>query len=135
MINSDFALSVHTLLLLATKKGELHTSTRLSDSLKVHPVRIRKVLSKMKSSGYIDSKEGSGGGFSISCDIAKVSLKEIYLLTQDDLLKPKCHDCCAGCRIGSNIERVLDEILEGADDKFQTYLDKFTLKSVLDRME
>jgi len=131
MINSDFALGVHTLLLLATYEGELLTSGRLSELLKVHPVRIRKVLSKMKSKGYIDSKEGSSGGFSISCDLSQVSLKEIYLLNQEDLLKPKCHDCCPSCKIGSNIENVLDKILMGADDKFQEYLGKYTLKNVL----
>jgi Rrf2 family protein len=134
MINSDFALSVHALLLLSTYEGELLTSGRLSELLKVHPVRIRKVLSKMKNKGYIDSKEGSSGGFSISCDLSKVSLKEIYLLNQEDLLKPKCHDCCVSCRIGSNIENVLDEILSGADDKFQEYLGKYSLKSVLDKL-
>lgn len=131
MINSDFALSVHTLLLLAVNEGELLTSIRLSELMKVHPVRIRKVLSKMKSEGFIESKEGSRGGFSISCDISKVSLKDIYLLNQEDLLKPKCHNCCVSCKIGSNIENVLDGILSGADDKFQEYLGKFTLKSVL----
>ena len=131
MINSDFALSVHTMLLLSTYEGELLTSTRLSELMKVHPVRIRKVLSKMKSKGFIDSKEGNSGGFLISCDISKVSLKEIYLLNQDDLLKPKCHNCCVSCKIGTNIEKVLDEILMGADEKFQEYLEKFTLKNVL----
>lgn len=131
MINSDFALAVHTLLLLAVNEGELLTSNRLSELMKVHPVRIRKVLSKMKSSGYIESKEGSSGGFSISCDISNVSLKAIYLLNQEDLLKPKCHNCCTSCKIGSNIEKVLDDILVGADDKFQEYLEKYTLKNVL----
>ena len=134
MINSDFALAVHTMLLLSVNEGELLTSGRLSELLKVHSVQIRKVLSRMKGSGYIDSKEGSSGGFSISCDISKVSLKEIYLLTQEDLLKPKCHDCCTSCKIGSNIEKVLDEILSGADEKFQEYLGKYTLKDILEKL-
>ena len=131
MINSDFALGVHALLLLASNQGELLTSTRLSELLKVHPVRIRKLLSRMKNSGYIESREGIGGGFSISCDISTVSLKDIYLLTQEDLLKPRCHDCCVTCKVGSNIEKVLDEILIGADDKFQDYLAQYTLENVL----
>ncbi len=131
MINSDFALSVHTILLLSAYQGELLTSSRLSELLKVHPVRIRKVLLKMKNKGLITSKEGINGGFSISCDISKVSLKELYLLNQDDLHKPKCHDCCVSCKIGSNIENVLDQILTGADDKFQEYLEKYTLNNVL----
>lgn len=134
MVNSDFALSVHALLLLATYEGELLTSKKLSELLKVHPVRIRKVLSRMKGVGFIDSREGSNGGFSISADISKITLKEIYLLNQEDLHKPKCHDCCVSCKIGSNIERVLDEILSGADNSFQDYLDKITLKDVLNKL-
>lgn len=85
----------------------------------------------MKTNGFIMSKEGSNGGFSISCDISNVSLKELYLLNQDDLHKPKCHDCCVSCTIGSNIEKVLDQILMGADDRFQEYLEQYTLKNVL----
>ena len=133
MINSDFALAVHSVLLLAKSETRL-TSTHLSKLMRLHPVRIRKVLSRMKNEGYIDSKEGINGGFFISCDIAKVTLRDIYVLTQEDLLKPKCHDCCASCKIGTNIERVLDEILGGADDRFQEYLGKYTLKAVMEKM-
>ena len=132
MINSDFALSVHALLLLASKEGEFLTSSGLSRLLNVHPVRIRKVLSKMKGGGYIESREGSSGGFAISCDISKVTLKSIYLLTQEDLLKPRCHNCCVSCNVGANIERVLDGILLGADEKFQDYLDIYTLRNILE---
>jgi Rrf2 family protein len=134
MINSDFALGVHALLLLAAREEEYYTSTALSELLNVHPVRIRKVLSRMKNGGFIDSKEGSSGGFTISCDISKVTLKSIYLLTQEDLLKPRCHSCCVTCKIGSNIERVLDDILSGADEKFQDYLEKYTLKDVMKKL-
>ncbi len=98
MINSDFALGVHALLLLAAREGEYYASTALSELLNVHPVRIRKVPFPMKEGGFIDSKEGSSGGFTISCDISKVTLKSIYLLTQEDLLKPRCHSCCVTCR-------------------------------------
>jgi Rrf2 family protein len=131
MINGDFALTLQTLLVLACREGELLTSSRLSKMLKAHPVRIRRVLSKMKSEGYIESKEGSCGGFSISCDMEKVSLKDIYLLTQDDLLKPKCNVCYTSCKIGNNIETVLDVILCEVDEKFQENLEKYTLKKVL----
>ena len=135
MINSDFALGLHSILLLAAEKDTCMTSSALSSLLKVHPVRIRKVLSKMKNAGYIESKEGAGGGFFISCNIERVTLKDIYTLTQDDLMKAKCHSCCSSCKIGVNIDKVLDSILSNADEKFQDYLEEYTLKKVLDQMQ
>ena len=131
MINSDFALGVHALLLLAASEEGRLTSGYLSEKLKVHPVRIRSLLSKIKNKGFIESKEGINGGFSISCDISEISLKDIYLITQEDILKPKCHDCCPTCIGSSNIEKVLDGILIGADQKCRDYLEKYTLKDVL----
>lgn len=135
MINSDFALALHSILLLASDKENCLTSSQLSSMLKVHSVRIRKVLSRMKNAGYIESKEGAGGGFFISCNISRVTLKDIYVLTQDDLLKAKCHSCCPSCKIGVNIEKVLDSILSDADEKFQNYLENYSLQKVLDKMQ
>lgn len=134
MINSDFALGVHALLLLATSEDGRLTSGFLSEKLNVHPVRIRSLLSKIRSRGFIESKEGASGGFSICCDLSTISLKDIYLITQEDILKPKCHDCCPTCMGGSQIEKILEEILHGADQRCRDYLEGYTLKDILDMM-
>jgi len=134
MINSDFALGVHALILLATSDDGRLTSGFLSEKLKVHPVRIRNLLSKIRNRGFIQSKEGASGGFSICCDISAISLKDLYIITQEDILKPKCHDCCPTCVGGSKIENILGEILNGADQRCRDYLEGYTLKDVLDMM-
>jgi len=131
MINSDFAIAVHSMLLLAVNRGKLLSSSKLSGMMNVHAVRVRKVLSQLKEEGYIDSREGVSGGFSLARDPGEVTLRALYELTQRDILKPKCHDCSC-CKIGSNIERVLDGILLEADCKVQDYLEDYTLKKILD---
>jgi len=131
MINSDFAIAVHSMLLLAVHRETLLSSTRLSGMMNVHAVRVRKVLSRLRDEGYIDSKEGASGGFSLVSNPGDVTLRALYELTQRDILKPKCHDCSC-CKIGSNIERVLDDILTEADGRVQNYLEEFTLKKVLE---
>ena len=131
MINSDFAIAVHSMLLLAVHKDQLLSSSKLSDMMNVHAVRVRKVLSQLKDEGFITSKEGVNGGFSLACDPGNVTLRALYELTQRDILKPKCHDCSC-CHIGSNIEKVLDKILIEADGRVQEYLQSFTLKKILD---
>jgi len=131
MINSDFAIAVHSMLLLAVHREQLLSSSKLSDMMNVHAVRVRKVLSLLRDEGVIASKEGVNGGFSLACDPGEVTLRSLYELTQRDILKPKCHDCSC-CQIGSNIEKILDEILVEADGRVQDYLQGFTLKKILD---
>ena len=131
MVSSDFAIAVHSMLLLAAYRGTLISSSRLSGMLNVHAVRVRRVLSLLRDKGYIESREGANGGFSLLADPADITLRSLYELTQSDILKPKCHDC-SSCSIGYNIERVLGVILAEADGMVQNYLDEFTLQKVLD---
>ena len=131
MINSDFAIAVHSMLLLAAHGEKLLSNSKLSDMMNVHAVRVRKVLSLLKDEGFIASKEGVHGGFSLACEPGEVTLRSLYELTQRDILKPKCHDCSC-CDIGSNIEKILDDILVEADGRVQEYLQNFTLKKILD---
>ena len=55
MINSDFAIAVHSMLLLAVQKEKLLSSSKLSDMMNVHAVRVRKVLSQLRDEGFIVS--------------------------------------------------------------------------------
>ena len=133
-MNSDFALAVHCLVLLAHDSDTLLTSATIAERVSVHPVRVRNTLGLLKKAGYIISREGAKGGFLIHCDPEKVTLDEIYLLTVKDVLKPKCHNCTKSREIGSNLEIVLDEIFYEADQHLQKFLQGFTLRTVLERL-
>ncbi len=111
------------------------TSNEISKKLNVHAVRIRKTLSTLKKAHYISSLEGSKGGFSINCNTSEVSLGEIYRLTISDTLKPKCHECCKSCSIGVNIETVLNDILQDADQNLQDFLKQYSLDDVLRKLD
>ncbi|HEY1406238.1 MAG TPA: Rrf2 family transcriptional regulator [Spirochaetota bacterium] len=130
-MNSEFALALHAMILMVYSEQELLTSSALSEKLNVHPVRIRKILALLKKNGLIESREGIHGGFSLNCNPDKVTLKEIYNITQKDVLKPRCHDCSKHCRIGANIENVLIQIFEKADENVQDFLEEYTLRKVV----
>ena len=133
-MNSEFALALHSLILLAYDPDQMLKSSEIAKSISVHPVRVRKILSLLKKSGYIDSREGIKGGFIFNCNPEKVTLDEIYRLTLKDVLKPKCHSCCESrCKVGANIEDVLDDIFLEADQKLQDFLRKTNLKMLLER--
>jgi Rrf2 family protein len=134
-MNSEFALALHLVLVMARYKERLFTSAELSKLLNVHSVRIRRILSLLKRHGLVDSREGARGGFTISFNPDKVTLNDIYVITQKDVLKPKCHECGKTCKVGANIAAVLNQIFSCADENLKQYLEKYTIKKVMDMME
>ena len=57
-MNSDFTLAIHSLTYLALQSDRMSTSTAISESAGVHPVRIRKVLSLLKNISLYNQKRG-----------------------------------------------------------------------------
>lgn len=134
-MKSDFTLAVLCLVLLTDVPSRMATSDFLADKANVHPVRIRRILSTLRNNGYIESKEGQGGGFFLTCDPGQVSLDEIYQLTVMGTLKPKCPECSDECYIAANIETVLDDIFNEAEQRVTAFLRQYTLSEILDRIK
>jgi Rrf2 family protein len=131
-MNSDFTLAIHSLAFLALQPDRMSTSTDISESAGVHPVRIRKVLSLLKKHRFIQSKEGTGGGFIFSLDLSEVNLWHIYQLTSEGALQPKCPESNNQCIVGSNMQKVLFTIFLGAEEHLGDYLKNYTIKDVVD---
>lgn len=55
-MNSDFTLAIHSLTYLALQPDRMSTSSAISESAGVHPVRIRKVLSLLKNISLYNQK-------------------------------------------------------------------------------
>ncbi|MEH7095269.1 RrF2 family transcriptional regulator [Neobacillus vireti] len=131
-MNSDFTLAIHSLTFLALQPDRMSTSDAISASACVHPVRIRKVLSLLKKHGIIKSKEGPGGGFLFALELNEVNLWDIYKITSEGALQPKCPDSNERCIVGANMQRVLFSIFLGAEEHLGEYLKDYTLKEIID---
>ncbi|WP_043932449.1 RrF2 family transcriptional regulator [Bacillus sp. EB01] len=131
-MNSDFTLAIHSLTYLALQPDRMSTSDAISESACVHPVRIRKVLSLLKKHGFIKSKEGTGGGFIFVLDLNEVNLWDIYMITSEGSLQPKCPDSNEKCIVGANMQKVLFNIFLGAEEHLGEYLKHYTIKDVVD---
>lgn len=132
VMNSDFTLAIHSLTLLALQPDRMSTSEYISDSAGVHPVRIRKVLSLLKKHGFIKSKEGTGGGFIFALDLSEVNLWDIYKITSEGALQPKCPESNEQCIVGANMQSVLFSIFLGAEDHLGEYLKDYTIREIVD---
>lgn len=131
-MNSDFTLAIHSLTYLALQADRMSTSDAISESAGVHPVRIRKVLSLLKKQGFITSKEGTGGGFIFARDLSDINLWDIYKITSEGALQPKCTAANEKCLIGANMKNVLFHIFLGAEEQLGNYLKDYTIKDIVD---
>ncbi|TMU87271.1 Rrf2 family transcriptional regulator [Bacillus sp. BHET2] len=131
-MNSDFTLAIHSLTYLALQMDRMSTSDAISDSAGVHPVRIRKVLSLLKKQGFIRSKEGTGGGFIFVRELSEINLWDIYRITSEGSLQPKCTASNEECLVGANMKSVLFHIFLGAEEQLGNYLKDYTIKDIVD---
>ncbi|MFS0777789.1 Rrf2 family transcriptional regulator [Neobacillus sp. 3P2-tot-E-2] len=131
-MNSDFTLAIHSLTLLALQPDRMSTSEYIAESAGVHPVRIRKVLSLLKKHGFIKSKEGTGGGFIFALELSEVNLWDIYKITSEGALQPKCPESNEQCIVGANMQSVLFTIFLGAEDHLGEYLKNYTIREIVD---
>ena len=60
--NTQFALAVHVLTLLAAEPAERQSSEVLADSAGASPVHVRRVLGRLREAGLVRSRPGPGGG-------------------------------------------------------------------------
>ncbi|MCA1054050.1 Rrf2 family transcriptional regulator [Rossellomorea aquimaris] len=131
-MNSDFTLAIHSLTYLALQLDRISKSDMIAESAGVHAVRIRKVLSLLKKHGIIKSKEGTGGGFILAKDLSEVNLFDIYMLTSEGALQPKCPESNEACVVGANMRNVLFKIFLGAEEHLGEYLKQYTIQDIVD---
>lgn len=130
-MNSDFTLAIHSLTYLALQPDRMSTSNAISESAGVHPVRIRKVLSLLKNISLYNQKR-TGGGFIFARDLSEINLWNMYQITSEGALQPKCPESNDQCIVGSNMRKVLFAIFLGAEEHLGEYLKNYTMKEVVD---
>ncbi len=68
---------LHLLLHMAQRPGPL-TSEALARAMDTNPVVIRRVLAGLREHGLVASERGHGGGWTLTCALERVTLREVY---------------------------------------------------------
>lgn len=68
---------LHVLLHMAQQPGPF-TSETLAKAMDTNPVVIRRIMAGLRDMGIVQSERGHGGGWTISRDLASVSLRDVY---------------------------------------------------------
>ena len=131
--NSQFAVGIHLLTLLAQTPDETQTSEQMSGSVNTNPVFIRRILGRLAEAGLVDSQPGVGGGWRLARQPEAISLLDVYQAVDEGHLMAMHHsEPNPDCLIGRNIQRSLTVYFEEAERAFAERLARQTVAQVLE---
>lgn len=136
MMNSQFAMAVHVLMMLAKKSDEYVKSDFLAESVNTNAVVIRRLLCGLREANLVVSQTGAAGGTRLSKKAEEINLADVFQAVSSGVifaLHPKTPN--QDCPVGKNIESILCNLQKEIDQAIGEKLEKYTLRDVLERVE
>lgn len=118
---------LHVLLHMAQTHGPA-TSEVLAKAMATNPVVIRRIMAGLRDQGYVRSEKGHGGGWTLSCDLSKVTLRDIYAaLDSRPLLALGNRTEMPGCLVEQAVNAALSPVFHDAEAMLLARLGEVTL--------
>ena len=133
-VRRDSRLSgVLHLLLHMAQRSEPMTSEVLARSMDTNPVVIRRLMAGLREAGYVQSEKGHGGGWTLSRDLSKVTLKDIYeALGSPSLLAIGNRTESPGCLVEAAVNARLSQSFHDAEELLRARFGELTLAMLSD---
>ena len=108
--NTQFAVAVHVLTLLAGTPGAVLSSELMAGSVGANPVHLRRVLGALRRAGLVASRPGAHGGWQLERAAEAVTLGDVWRAVHggDPLLG--LHGAAPECTVGQRIQLALGEV-------------------------
>ena len=132
-MNSEFTIAVYSLVYLAYLPDRMASSESIAENVQTNSARVRKVMGVLRKSGYVETREGTRGGYRLSIDPDTVTLGDIYrAMAQGSLMPTWCSgDPDMDCVVGSIMRSVMNGIFCTAEQRLEDYFDGISISSVL----
>jgi DNA-binding IscR family transcriptional regulator len=118
---------LHVLLHMAPKEGPM-TSEVLAKAMRTNPVVIRRTMAGLRDHGYVRSEKGHGGGWTLACDLSKVTLRDVYAaLGSPSLIALRHRSDTPGCLVEAAVNAALDTSFAEAEALLLARLGEVTL--------
>ncbi|HEX2034294.1 MAG TPA: Rrf2 family transcriptional regulator [Chloroflexota bacterium] len=130
--NTQFAVAVHVLTLLAHQPDEPVSSNDMASSVGTNAVHIRRVLAHLRRASLVASRPGIGGGWRLEREASLVTLGDVWRAIQrDDPLLALHDESNPACPIGRRIQGTLSQVAQRAAHAVAAELDRITVADVL----
>jgi Rrf2 family protein len=129
--NTQFAVGVHMLTLLADGGPEPLSSENMAASAEANPVYVRRVLGRLREAGIVSSRPGVGGGWVLLRDPAAITLGDVWRAIQADDRLLGLHQVNPRCAVGQAIQHHLATVDRRASAAVESELDQITVAQML----
>lgn len=127
-MDSSFCVAVHALIYLH-HKAELLSSEALAENICTNPARVRKVLSPLKKTGMVETREGSEGGYRFTGDAGTLTLEQVA-----DALGIRFVEAAwrsggqdMDCMVATGMAGLMDELYDDLDQRCRQRLAQITI--------
>jgi Rrf2 family protein len=129
--NTQFAVAVHVLTLLAGHQAEPLSSDRMSESTGSNPVYVRRVLGHLREAGLVGSRPGPRGGWHLERDADAITLGDAWRAVQEGAPIFGLHVVQPDCPVGSEIAVTLSGLDQRLTQGVEAQLDAIPLLEVV----
>ena len=134
--NSQFAIAIHVLTILAKSGDERVKSDYIAGSVNTNPVVIRRLLSNLQEARLVVSQVGAAGGTSLAKHPKDIRLSEIYKsLPCGEVFALHPKEPNQDCPVGKNMAAFLCGLQKEIDKSIEDKLNQYTLRDVIERIE
>ena len=118
---------LHVLLHMGEHRDAV-TSEVLAKAMDTNPVVIRRIMAGLRDQGYVRSEKGHGGGWTLACNLAKVTLRDVYIaLGSPELLAIGNRTEAPGCLVEQAVNAALGQAFDAAEALLLARLGEVTL--------
>lgn len=130
-MNSDFCVAIHGLVYLNHKACVL-SSEELADNICTNPVRVRKVMAKLKKAGLVETREGTDGGYRICKAPEDITLTQVANALEVCFVSTNWSSGSIDkpCLISSGMAGIMDHIFQQLDDGCRQQLEQITIADI-----
>lgn len=121
---------LHVLLHMAEHDRPV-TSEVLAKAMRTNSVIVRRVMAGLRKQGYVRSEKGHGGGWELACDLAEITLYDVYnAVGQPSLFAMGNRTEAPGCLVEQTVNAALDSAFTDAETLLLSRLRGVTLEAL-----
>ncbi len=121
---------LHVLLHMEQAGGPV-TSETMAKVMDTNAVVVRRVMAGLRDRGYVRAEKGHGGGWTLACDLEKVTLRDVYEALGEPALLAIGHRAeSPGCVVEEAVNAALGRTFDEAEALLLARFGEVTLASL-----
>ena len=128
--STRFSVAIHILTMISASSDFTLTSGVMASSVNTNEVVIRRLLGLLKKAGFVESKSGTGGGWTLNRVPSEINIADVYRAVEQTRVLSIHQNPNPACQVGRNIQQTLDRVYSLAQTEMERSLGAWTLADV-----